>query len=114
MLRRMCKVTACPAPHQQATAAAYTHGCLQPAAPVDSLYFCCLSDVERSAAGDNPTPFQDQAVQKGEIGTTVVLSSVSEPLQPLSPKFTDGPEGLEACVSQHLATDALTLEWQVI
>lgn len=44
----------------------------------------------------------------------MLLTSMSEPLgQSLSPRFTDAPGALEPCVSSHLATDALTLEWRV-
>jgi hypothetical protein len=61
------------------------------------------------------SPF-DQALdlQKGSGSIPAALMpNMSEPipLSPLSTRFTD--EGLEACVSQHLATEAITLEWRV-
>lgn len=42
----------------------------------------------------------------------LLMQTLSDPT-PLTPRYTDGPEGLQACVSQRLATDALTLEWRV-
>jgi hypothetical protein len=42
-----------------------------------------------------------------------LLRQVFSDPTPLSPRYTDGPEGLQACVSVKLATDALTLEWRV-
>jgi hypothetical protein len=76
-----------------------------------------LADVEKDAAQlpDMRSPF-DQALdlQKGSGSIPAALMpNMSEPipLSPLSTRFTD--EGLEACVSQHLATEAITLEWRV-
>lgn len=76
-----------------------------------------LADVEKDAAAqvDMRSPF-DQVVdlQKGSGSIpAALLPNMSEPIpmSPLSTRFTD--EGLEACVSQHLATEAITLEWRV-
>lgn len=76
-----------------------------------------LADAEKDAAQlpDMRSPF-DQAldVQKGSGSIPAALMpNMSEPipLSPLSTRFTD--EGLEVCVSQHLATEAITLEWRV-
>jgi hypothetical protein len=71
--------------------------------------------VEKDAE-DIRSPFdQVQELHKGEGGIPAVLlrSSVSEHFEPLSPRYTDGPEALQACVSSHLATDDLTLDWRV-
>lgn len=67
---------------------------------------------------DKCSPFdqvQVEHLKHGQGGLpAVLLSSMSEPLgQSMSPRFMDAPGALEPCVSSHLATDALTLEWRV-
>lgn len=93
--------------------AAHTHHCA--AADVESRD---AHRVSNTNGDDKCSPFdqvQLEHLKHGQGGLpAVLLSSMSEPLgQSMSPRFTDAPGALEPCVSSHLATDALTLEWRV-